>query len=37
MSQRDSLQQYLRAVEGRLKWLTWSRGLAIAAGVALIR
>jgi hypothetical protein len=36
MSQRDSLQQYLRALEGRLRWLTWSRGLAIAAGVALL-
>src|SRR5579859_2180504 len=36
MNPLDRLSEYLRAVEKRLRMLTWSRGAAIAAAVALI-
>src|SRR5262249_48695507 len=36
MNPLDRLSEYLRAVERRLRWLTWTRGMAVAAGVALI-
>ena len=35
MNTRDQLNQYLQGLERRLRWLTWSKGAAIAAGVAL--
>ncbi|MFM2125699.1 MAG: hypothetical protein RL328_2150, partial [Acidobacteriota bacterium] len=35
MSTRDQLNLYLRGLESRLRLLTWSRGAAIACGVAL--
>src|SRR5580700_5447854 len=36
MNPLDRLSEYLRAVEKRLRVLAWTRGAAIAAGVALI-
>src|SRR5271154_2965951 len=36
MNPLDRLSEYLRAVERRLRVLAWTRGAAIAAGVALI-
>src|SRR5258706_116595 len=35
MNTREQLNQYLRGVETRLRWLVVSKGAAIAAGVAL--
>lgn len=35
MNTRDQLNQYLRGLESRLRWLTVSKGAAIGAGVAL--
>ena len=35
MSTREQLNQYLRGLETRLRWMTVSKGVAIAAGVAL--
>ncbi len=35
MNTREQLNQYLRGLESRLRVLTWSRGAAIAFGVAL--
>ena len=35
MNTRDQLNQYLRGLETRLRWLTVSKGAAIGAGVAL--
>lgn len=35
MNTRDQLNHYLRGLETRLRWLTVSRGVAIALGVAL--
>ena len=35
MNTRDQLNQYLRGLETRLRWLAVSKGAAIAAGVAL--
>src|SRR2546423_10560059 len=36
MNPLDRLSEYLRAVEKRLRLLTWTRGAAIAAGAALV-
>ena len=36
MNTRDQLNQYLRGLETRLRWLTVSKGVAIALGVALL-
>ena len=33
MNTRDQLNQYLRGLETRLRWLAVSKGAAIAAGV----
>ena len=35
MNTRDQLNHYLRGLETRLRWLTVSKGVAIALGVAL--
>ena len=35
MNTREQLNQYLRGLETRLRWMTVSKGVAIAAGVAL--
>ncbi len=35
MNTRDQLNHYLRGLETRLRWLTVSKGIAIALGVAL--
>src|SRR5258706_7276982 len=35
MNTREQLNQYLRGLETRLRWLTVSKGAAMAAGVAL--
>ncbi len=35
MNTREQLNQYLRGLETRLRWMTVSKGAAIAAGVAL--
>jgi hypothetical protein len=35
MNTRDQLNHYLRGLESRLRWLTVSKGIAIALGVAL--
>src|SRR5580692_8644654 len=35
MNTREQLNQYLRGLETRLRWLAVSKGAAIAAGVAL--
>ena len=35
MNTRDQLNHYLRGLETRLRWLTLSKGIAIALGVAL--
>lgn len=35
MNTREQLNQYVRNIEARLRWLTVSKGAAIAAGVAL--
>jgi hypothetical protein len=35
MNTRDQLNHYLRGLESRLRWLTVSKGVAIALGVAL--
>jgi hypothetical protein len=36
MNTRDQLNHYLRGLETRLRWLTVSKGIAIALGVALV-
>src|SRR5579864_3119098 len=36
MNTREQLNQYLRGLESRLRWLTVSKGAAIGAGVALL-
>jgi hypothetical protein len=36
MNTRDQLNHYLRGLETRLRWLTVSKGIAIALGVALL-
>ena len=36
MNTREQLNQYLRGLETRLRWLTVSKGAAIGAGVALV-
>jgi hypothetical protein len=36
MNTRDQLNHYLRGLETRLRWLTVSKGVAIALGVALL-
>ena len=36
MNTREQLNQYLRGLETRLRWLTVSKGAAIGAGVALL-
>ena len=35
MNTREQLNQYLRGLETRLRWMAVSKGVAIAAGVAL--
>src|SRR5580693_2087258 len=35
MNTREQLNQYLRGLETRLRWMTVSKGVAIGAGVAL--
>ncbi len=35
MNTREQLNQYLRGLEARLRWMTVSKGAAVAAGVAL--
>src|SRR5260370_502589 len=35
MNTREQLNQYLRGLETRLRWMTVSKGAAVAAGVAL--
>ena len=35
MNTREQLNQYLRGLETRLRWMAVSKGAAIAAGVAL--
>ena len=36
MNTREQLNQYLRGLESRLRWLTVSKGAAIGCGVALL-
>lgn len=36
MSALDQINAYMARLEARLRWLLWSRGLAVAAGAALL-